>query len=75
MLNRLKELRKEKGISQFKLSVEAKINSAKLSHVENHLTDLTPPEKQRVAQSLRVSVEEIWPEGSHHEESRPEGVL
>ena len=61
-MNRLRVVRAEKRISQFRLRLETGINAAKISFIENDLVEATADEKRALAKALKVSVEEIFPE-------------
>ena len=60
-MNKLKEVRFFREISQFRLSNEVGIAASKLSLIENDLTFAKPDEKKRIADFFGVSVEEIFP--------------
>lgn len=61
-MNRLRVVRAEKRISQFRLRLETGINAAKISFIENDLVEATVDEKRTLAKALKVSVEEIFPD-------------
>jgi len=61
-MNRLRIVRAEKRISQFRLRLETGINSTKISFFENDLVEPTEDEKNKLAKALGVSVEEIFPD-------------
>jgi len=51
------------GKKQIEAANEAKINSAKLSHIENRIIRPTEDEKQRLAKVLGLAPQDIWNEG------------
>ena len=62
-MNRLKVVRAEKKLTQFKLSVLTGIIQSKLSYIENGLAELSEDDKTKIAEALGVKVEEIWDRG------------
>lgn len=62
-MNRLRVVRAEKRISQFRLRLETGINATKISFIENDLAEATPDEKKTLAKALGVSVAEIFGDG------------
>lgn len=61
-MNRLRVVRAEKRISQFRLRLETGINASKISFIENDLVEAEPAEKKKLAKALGVPVSEIFPE-------------
>jgi transcriptional regulator with XRE-family HTH domain len=61
-MNRLRVVRAEKRISQFRLRLETGVNQTKISFIENDLVEATADEKKALAKALKVGVEEIFPE-------------
>ena len=61
MGNRLREVRKQQGLSQFELARICGIETANLSKVENGILRPYPGWRQRIAQALGVSEDEIFP--------------
>jgi len=61
-MNRLRVVRAEKRISQFRLRLETGINATKISFIENDLVEATADEKKALAKALDISVSEIFPE-------------
>jgi transcriptional regulator with XRE-family HTH domain len=59
-MNRLKEIRARKGMTQFRLRLDTGIHQSKISLAENDYIQLTAQEKQRIAKALGVTVGEIW---------------
>ncbi len=55
----LKVLRAMRGMSQFKLGRKTGIYSAKISHFENGLVELSPVERARIAKVMKVPPDEI----------------
>lgn len=62
-MNRLRVVRAEKRISQFRLRLETGIHQSKISLFENDLIAPTNDEKERLAKVLGVSVKEIFGNG------------
>jgi transcriptional regulator with XRE-family HTH domain len=61
-MNRLRIVRAEKKMTQFKLSVLTGIIQSKLSYIENGLIEPCEDDKRKIAEAMRVKVEEIWGE-------------
>jgi len=61
-MNKLKETRFFKEVSQFRLGVATGVSPSKLSLIENDLASPKPEEKKRIADFLGVPVEEIFQE-------------
>jgi DNA-binding XRE family transcriptional regulator len=62
-VNKLKEIRiKEKEMSQWRLSQISRVHQSRISLLENDLVVATKDEKEKLAEALRFSVEEIFPE-------------
>ena len=61
-MNRLKIVRAEKRLTQFRLSLKTGINAAKLSFVENDLVVPNLAEKRLIAKALGVPPEQIFGE-------------
>ncbi len=59
-MNRLREVRVVKKISQFQLRLLTGIHQSKISMIENGLVQAREDEAQRLARALGVTVEEIW---------------
>ena len=62
-MNRLKVVRAEKKMTQFKLSVFTGIIQSRLSYIENGLIEPSEDDKKKIAEALGVKVEEIWDRG------------
>jgi transcriptional regulator with XRE-family HTH domain len=60
MANRLRVMRADKRITQFKLSLLTGILQSKLSLIENGLIEPREDEKQKLAEALGVKPEKIW---------------
>jgi DNA-binding XRE family transcriptional regulator len=60
-MNKLKEVRFFRRISQFRLSNTVGIAASKLSLVENDLVTLKPDEEKKIADFFQLPVEEIFP--------------
>jgi transcriptional regulator with XRE-family HTH domain len=59
-MNRLREIRVVKRVSQFKLRLSTGIHQSKISLIENGLVQPRDDEKQKIAKALGVGVGEIW---------------
>ena len=62
-MNRLRVVRAEKRISQFRLGLETKISATKISFIENSLVEATDEEKKKLAKALGVAADEIFGDG------------
>ena len=69
-MNKLREVRVVKRITQFELRGRTGINPAKISLIENGYIEPTDDEKQRLAEGLGVSVEEIFPDKIPNQQRR-----
>jgi transcriptional regulator with XRE-family HTH domain len=70
-MNRLRIVRAEKKMTQFKLSVLTGIIQSKLSYIENGLIEPCEDDKRKIAEAMRVKVEEIWGEVNEPWKERP----
>jgi transcriptional regulator with XRE-family HTH domain len=59
-MNRLREIRVVKRITQFQLRLSTGIHQSKISMIENGLIEPREDEKQKLAKALHVRSEEIW---------------
>ena len=59
-MNKLREIRVLKRITQFQLRLASGIHQSKISLIENGLIESTEDEKKRIAKALGVEVEKIW---------------
>ena len=59
-MNRLREIRVVKRITQFQLRVNTGIHQSKISMIENDLVEPREDEKKKLAKALRVKADEIW---------------
>ena len=59
-MNRVREIRVVKRITQFQLRLSSGIHQSKISMIENNLVSPSEDEKHRLAKALHVSVQEIW---------------
>lgn len=59
-MNRIREIRKAKDISQWKLAFLARVFQSKISLCENGLIELNEEEKLRISQALEIPVKEIF---------------
>lgn len=63
MMNRLKEIRNERGLSQLRLSLLTGIAPSELSRIENNWIKPYPGWRKRLARALGVTEAELFPEG------------
>jgi transcriptional regulator with XRE-family HTH domain len=61
-MNKLREVRVVKRITQFRLRLSTGIHQSKISMLENDLIQPSQDEKQRLAKALGTEVENIFPE-------------
>ena len=61
-MNRLREVRVVKRVTQFQLRVTTGIHQSKISMIKNGLIE-PMEEKRRLAKALGVGVQEVWPNG------------
>ncbi len=59
-MNRLREVRFFKGVSQYRLALLAQMQQPRISLIENDLVQPREEEVQRLARALGVRPEEIW---------------
>ena len=59
-MNRLKEIRALRRVTQFQFSLNTGIHQSKLSLVEGGMMFPTEVEKQKIAEALCVTVDDIW---------------
>ena len=69
-MNRLREIRVIKRITQFQLRLSTGIHQSKISMIENRLVAPREVEKQRLAKALHVRPEEIWDRGTDGESEK-----
>jgi transcriptional regulator with XRE-family HTH domain len=69
MGNRLRVIRAEKRVTQFRLSIATGVIQSRLSQMENDLINPSPEEKEKIAGALGVQVGEIWTEGNINSDS------
>jgi transcriptional regulator with XRE-family HTH domain len=60
IMNRLREARVLKRITQFQLRLSTGIHQSKISMIENGLVNPREDEKKRLSKALGVKPEEIW---------------
>jgi transcriptional regulator with XRE-family HTH domain len=60
-MNRLREIRFFKKISQWKLTLLSGVLQTKISLAENNLIELRKDEQKAIAKALGMSVEEVFP--------------
>ena len=61
-MNKLREKRVVKRITQFQLRVSTGIHQSKISMIENGLIEPRDDEKKKLAKALGMKPEEIWSE-------------
>ena len=67
LMNKLRETRVVKRITQFQLRISTGIHQSKISMIENGLVQPRGDEKKRLARALGVQVGELFPiEGGSH---------
>ena len=59
-MNRLREIRAVRRITQFQLRLSTGVHQSKISMIENGLVTPREDEKKRLAKALGTRVEEIW---------------
>lgn len=64
MENHLKEIRKEKGVSQVKLSRLTLIAPSDISRIENGWLRPYPGWRKRIAEALGVTEDQLFPNGT-----------
>jgi len=63
-MNKLRELRVVKRVTQFQLRIVTGIHQSKISMIENGLVTPREDERKRLAKALGVRLEEIWEDAS-----------
>jgi transcriptional regulator with XRE-family HTH domain len=61
-MNRLREVRVVKRISQFRLRLATGIHQSKISLIENGLIEPREDEKERLVEALKCTVYDLFPE-------------
>jgi transcriptional regulator with XRE-family HTH domain len=61
-MNRLRDVRVLKRVTQFELRLQTGIHQAKISMIENGLVDARDDEKERFAEALGCRVRDLFPE-------------
>jgi transcriptional regulator with XRE-family HTH domain len=59
-MNKLRETRVVRRVTQFQLRLITGIHQSKLSMIENGLIEPREDERQKIAKALHVKLEEIW---------------
>ena len=62
-MNKLRETRVLRRVTQFQLRIATGIHQSKISMIENGLIEPRDDEKKRLAKALGLKVEEIWGNG------------
>lgn len=60
-MNRLREVRAVRRVTQFELRIATGIQPSKISLIENGLVEPKPDEARKLARALNVAPEEIFP--------------
>ena len=60
-MNRLREIRAVKRVTQFQLRISTGIHQSKISLIENGLIQPEESEKRKLARGLCAKVEELFP--------------
>ena len=60
-MNRLREIRVVKRVTQFQLRLLTGIHQSKISMIENDLISPREDEQKKIAEALGVRVEEVFP--------------
>ncbi|KGN00755.1 hypothetical protein Z969_09550 [Clostridium novyi A str. 4570] len=60
MVIKIKEIRKKKNISQYKLADLMGLNQSQISKIENNKRNLKADELRKIAQILEVPVQELF---------------
>ena len=68
-LRPLRKVRMLKGLNQYDIACRTGITQSRLSLIENDYYEPKPEERQKLAEALGVSVEEIFPEGRNKNEN------
>ena len=63
-MNRIKEIRRAKGITQSWLAVRAKVSQPYINDLENNRRGAKPETMKRIADALEVSTEELMGESA-----------
>ena len=61
-MNRIREIRVIKRLSQFELRLKTGIHQSKISLIENGLIEPSGDEKAKISTALGVALDELWPE-------------
>lgn len=69
-MNKLREKRVVKQITQFQLRIATGIHQSKISMIENGLIEPRPDERRKLAEALGVSPEEIWDKETDSEKGK-----
>jgi transcriptional regulator with XRE-family HTH domain len=69
-MNKLKEIRELKGLSQFELAKKADITPSDISRLENNKIFAYPGWRVRLSEALEVSEVELFPDNEDKEVER-----
>ena len=61
LMNRLREVRVVKRVTQFQLRLDTGIHQSKISLIENNLMEPRDDEKEKLSRALDANAEEIFP--------------
>jgi transcriptional regulator with XRE-family HTH domain len=62
-MNKVREARKIRGLRQIELQNKAKIDTCRISHIENGLVTPRQDEKERLSAALKIPMKELFPKG------------
>jgi len=63
-LNKLRELRFLKGLTQIELEKRTGVHRTSISPIENGYVEPSPEQKKKLAEALDVDIVDIWPQTS-----------
>ena len=63
-MNRIKEIRRAKGVTQSALAIRAKVSQPYINDLENNRRGAKPETMRRIAEALEVSTDELMGESA-----------
>lgn len=63
-MNKLRELRFLKGLTQIELEKRTGVHRTSISPIENGYVEPSPEQKKKLAEALDVDIVDIWPQTS-----------